>query len=99
MRGRNHALADRKGVDTWKNEAIDRFVGHDPGLPNKPEPPPPHLVPSPNHFERQYGVPRKPLPALRMETRTRLANHAQVAHQREAASLQARSKAYGKQKA
>ena len=100
LRARNHAQADKKQVDTWKDEAIDRFVGgRDPSKKSKEPEPPPHLVPSPNHFERAYGVPRKPLPALRMETRTRIAQGARVAKDREDAAMEARSKAFGKQKA
>ena len=97
MRGRNHAAADMKGVEKWKDQAIDEFVGRDPAV-REAEPPPPHIVPSPNHFDRLYGVPRKPLPSLRLEARTRLNADSQASQAREVATLEARSKAFGKRR-
>jgi hypothetical protein len=83
LRARNHAKADVKEVEQWRNAAMDKFLGNEkvpaaapPAPPQRPEPP------SPDHFERLYG-PRRSLPPLRMATRGRVADGAAAARERE----------------
>lgn len=95
VRGRNHAKADVRQMTSWRDTEVDRFLGCESAPKPTSAPAAPAQPPSPNHFERRYGIPRRrPLPPLRLETRDKLAQGTAVAREREARNAQARASAF-----
>ena len=94
-RGRAHAKAELSSISAWRDSAIDSFVGApasdtpsvEPGLPPKPD------APSPGHFSRRYSK-AKPLPPLKLTTRSKLGSNAAAARDREARTHAARAAAF-----
>lgn len=90
MRGRNHAKAEVRKVDAWREEQFDKFLGAGTSRDPAPEAPPKHSAPSPNHFERRYST-RRPLPPIKRATRDRIASQADASRSREAKNNAARA--------
>ena len=98
VRGRNHAKAELRSLDSWRDDQIDQFLHGGRGSSSRRNESVQQLTLSsqlsPNHFERRYGARRHALPPLSVQARDTLARSSAMARQREERNTQARANAF-----